>query len=918
MTHRHFATASAPLAALLGWLCLALFAHAAAPTNHWAYEPLRAIRPPAVAGNPTRNPVDAFIRGKLREAGLPSAPEADRRTLLRRIALDLTGLPPTPEELRTFVADTSTNAYETVVERLLASPRYGERWARHWMDAAHFAETHGHDQDRIRTNAWPYRDWLINSFNADKPYARFVQEQVAGDALFPDDPQATVALGFVAAGPWDESSLRDIREDTLDRQIGRYLDRDDMVSTVMSVFASTTVHCARCHDHKFDPIPQRDYYALQAVFAGVERANRTFDDDPKVHIRRQELMHQRRSVERGERSLLLSADTEKEIRQWQQDYASRPVKWQPLAAQTFVSAGGATLTRQSDNSFLASGTKPERDTYTLTAAAPETTVTALQLEVFPDDSLPQRGPGRAENGNLHLSEVQLLLFEPGAEKARELKLVNPTADFNQDDWTIAHALDGNEKTAWGIHPKEGQPHRAVFELKEPLRAPVGATLAVVLKQLHGGGHLIGRFRVSLTDAQTPVRIRPADIEELTALPAGERSEEQRIKLATFVLRERIRDALAALPKPSLVYAAASDFEPDASLRSSLKPRPVHVLRRGEITKPLDEVGPGALACVAGLPARFTIHEDAEEDVRRAALAEWLTARDNPLTWRSIVNRVWQHHFGRGLVDTPNDFGRMGTAPSHPELLDWLAVWFRDEAKGSFKELHRLLVTSETYRQASGIRNAEFGMRNEERGAGGRPIPHSAFRIPQSEDPDNRLLSRMNRTRLDAECLRDAMLQISGRLDLRMGGPGDLQFDLQPGIHVTPRVDYTKFDVDSVAGRRRSVYRFLFRTLPDPFMDALDCPAGDQLTAARNNSVTVQQALALWNNAFAVRQAEHLATRLEAEANSVEVQVQRAFALTLGRTASAGELADFTAHARQHGLANCCRLLFNSNEFVFVN
>jgi hypothetical protein len=270
------------------------------------------------------------------------------------------------------------------------------------------------------------------------------------------------------------------------------------------------------------------------------------------------------------------------------------------------------------------------------------------------------------------------------------------------------------------------------------------------------------------------------------------------------------------------------------------------------------------------------------------------------------------------VTTANDFGLMGGAPSHPELLDWLAVWFRDEAKGSFKELHRLLVTSETYRQASGMRNSEFGIRNEPTNTTGRGIPHSAFRTPQSEDPDNRLLARMNRTRLDAECLRDAMLQASGRLDLRMGGPGDYQFDLQPGIHVTPRVDYTKFDVDSAAGRRRSVYRFLFRTLPDPFMDALDCPAGDQLTAARNNSVTVQQALALWNNAFAVRQTEHLATRLAAEANSVEAQLQRAFELTLGRTATADELADFTTHARQHGLANCCRLLFNSNEFVFIN
>jgi hypothetical protein len=912
MTRRH--SSSGRFHAALGlWLS---FLAALAEPVHWAYQPLRRPSPPISAPGRGAHPVDAFIRSKLAGAGLEPAPEADRRTLLRRVYFDLIGLPPTPEELRAFVADTSINAYETVVDCLLASPRHGERWARHWMDSAHFAETHGHDQDRIRTNAWPYRDYLINAFNADKPYARFVQEQVAGDVLFPDDPQATVALGFVAAGPWDESSLRDIREDTLDRQIGRYLDRDDMVSTVMSVFASTTVHCARCHDHKFDPIPTGDYYALQAVFAGVERANRAYDSDPTIHRLRQDLMHRRRRVERGEKALLLSADTEKEIRRWQQDCASRPVKWQPFNAQTFVSAGGATLARQPEDSFLAGGTKPERDTYTLTAPAPEAAVTALQLEVFPDDSLPQKGPGRADNGNLHLCEVQVLLFESGAEKARELRLVNPTADFNQDDWTIAHALDGNEKTAWGIHPQEGQPHRAAFELKEPLRAPAGATLAIVLKQLHGGSHAIGRFRLSLTDAQTPVRIVPADIGRLAALPAGELTEEQRIKLATFVLRERIRDALMALPNPSLVYAAASDFEPDASLRPSLKPRPVHMLRRGEITRPLDEVGPGALECVAGLPARFVVPEGVEEGARRAALAQWLTARGNPLTWRSIVNRVWHHHFGRGLVDTPNDFGRMGSAPTHPELLDWLAVWFRDEAMGSFKELHRLLVTSATYRQAS--RYSVVTVRSSAKTEATLPLATEHWSLIASRDPENRLLARMNRTRLDAECVRDAILQVCGRLDLRMGGPGDMQFDLQPGIHVTPRVDYGKFDVDSAAGRRRSVYRFLFRTLPDPFMDALDCPAGDQLTATRVNSVTVQQALALWNNALVARQAGHFAARLETDANSVEAQIQRAFELTLGRTATNAELADIAEHARQHGLANCCRLLFNAKEFVFVN
>ncbi len=843
--------------------------------------------------------MDSFIHARLADAGLSPAPEADRRTLLRRVHFDLIGLPPTPEELREFVADPSTNAYPLAVDRLLASPRYGERWARHWMDAAHFAETHGHDQDRIRVHAWPYRDHLVSVLNADQPYARFVQEQVAGDVLFPADPQATLALGFIAAGPWDESSLRDIREDTLDRQIGRYLDRDDMLTTVMQTFCSTTVQCARCHDHKFDPVPQRDHYALQAVFAGVERADRVFDDDPKIHVRRQDLMRDRRHVAKGDRSLLLSADTARSIERWDQDRRQHPVTWSVLDAQTFLSVGGATLTKQPDGSLLSGGKRPDRDTCTITATSPLATITGIRLEVLPDESLPKRGPGRNENGNFHLSEFQLLAFAPGASVAREVALTDASADFAQDGWGIARAIDGDEKTAWGIHPAEGEAHRAVFALKQPFSAPPGTTLVVVIKQLHGEGHLIGRARLSVTGSDASLRVLPADIERIAALPAPERTEEQRVLLAKEVLGEELRKALAALPKPSFVYAAASDFEPDASLRPSLVPRTVNLLRRGEITKPMEVVAPGALSCVTALPSRFDLADPDDEGERRAALALWLTDRENALTWRSIVNRVWHHHFGRGLVDTPNDFGRMGGTPSHPELLDWLAVWFRDEAKGSFKALHRLLVTSATYRQTS-LRPTD--------GTGPAAI---------AKDPDNRLLSRMPRLRLDAECVRDAVLLASGRLDLRMGGPGDRQFDLQPGIHVTPKVDYTKFDPDSDAGRRRSIYRFLFRTLPDPFMDALDCPAGDKLTAVRDNTVTVQQALAMWNNVFIARHAEHFAARLAASPGGESERIAFACEIVWGRAPRADEARELADYSGAHGMANLCRLLLNSNEAMFV-
>ena len=861
----------------------------------WALKPLIRLTSPArIDSVAASHPIDAFIQSRLVAEGRHPAEEADRATLARRVFFDLIGLPPTPEQLHAFVSDQSPQAYEQMVDRLLASPRYGERWARHWMDTVHFAETHGHDQDRIRTNAWPYRDYLITSLNADKPYARFVQDQVAGDVLFPEDPQSTVALGFLAAGPWDESSLRDIREDTLDRQIGRYLDRDDMVTTVMQTFASVTVQCARCHDHKFDPISQNDYYSLQAVFSGVDRANRSFDTDPAIHRRRRQLQSSLAAVERSERAVLTSPEAIAEVSRWESDRSREKVSWQTVQPEVFISATGAVLTRQPDGSLLASGQHGPTDVYTLSARSPITSVTSIRLELLPDDSLPHRGPGREPNGNLHLSEIQLLVFEPGVAVGRPVALRNPSADYNQPGWTVSHSLDGDEKTAWGIYPRVGERHRAVYELVDRLTLQEGARLTFVLKQLHGG-HCIGRLRLSVTSSESPwvTSIVPVEIETLLDVPSGDRTESQQMALAGFVIKARLARELAALPPSSRVYAAASDFEPDGSLKPSGGPREVRVLNRGEITKPGVVATPGTLSCVAVLPSRFVEGNTPDEGARRAALAAWLVDGRNPLTWRSIVNRVWHHHFGRGLVETPNDFGRMGAAPSHPELLDWLAVWFRDDARGSLKQLHRLMVTSHTYRQS--VHAKESG-----------------------GDAENRLLSRMNRTRLDAEQVRDGLLQMSGRLDFRMGGVSDRQFDLQPGIHVTPKVDYAKFDVDEAAGRRRGVYRFLFRTLPDPFMDALDCPAGDQLTPVRNASVTVQQALALWNNAFVLRQSEHIAERLEREGQSTIERVSRAFELVLNRVPTADESREFSEYADHHGLANLGRLLFNSNEFMFVN
>ncbi len=871
----------------------------------WSLKPLvKPLPPPVKEGQPadwSRNAIDLFILEKLAEKGLRPSPEADKRTLLRRLTFDLVGLPPTPEEQAAFLADSSPQAYDRVVERLLASPHYGERWARHWMDVVHYAETHGHDQDRPRPNAWPYRDYLIQALNADKPYARFLQDQIAADVLAPQEAQSIAALGFLATGPWDESSLMSINEDTIDKKVARYLDRDDMVTTTLATFTSTTVHCARCHDHKFDPIPQKDYYALQAVFAGVDKAERAYDPDPRTATRRRELLQKKAELQarKGKPDLAwLTPAVQAEVDAWEKQLVGTVSLWSPLDPTAAVSSGGATLTRQPDLSLLAEGKKPEKDVYTITAVSELQGITAIRLEVLTDPSLPHNGPGRQDNGNLHLNEFKVQIASKNdPDNRKPVKLQSPSADFNQDGWSIGLALDNNPATAWGIYPMVGKPHRAVFELQDNVGFPGGTIFTFTLEQTHGGGHLIGRARLSLTTAARPLSVTkdtlPDSISLVLALPLEKRTPAQRGELAVFMLEQQVERDLAALPPPQMVYAATKDFKGEGNFQPAKAPRTIHVLTRGEVTKPGDEAVPGALTCVQGLDAVFRLKDPNQEGERRAALALWLSDPKNVLTWRSVANRIWHYHFGRGLVDTPNDLGRMGAKPTHPELLDWLACHFQ-EGGGSLKELHRLIVTSAVYRQAS--------------------LPNEQGVLA---DADNRYLWRMNRARLDAESLRDAVLLITGKLDRQMGGPSVKQFIQTPGIHVTPNVDYLNFDVDRPETRRRSVYRFIFRTLPDPFMEALDCPDFSQLTPVRTSSVTAMQALSLLHNRFMVRMSEHLAERAAQAGPELNDQVRELYRLTLGREPTEKEQALVANYATKHGAANAARMLLNSNEMMFV-
>jgi len=866
------------------------------PLDWWSLRPLKR---PVVSELPAgvtdgENPIDAFIQQRLLESELSSAPRADRRTLIRRLYFNLHGLPPTPAEVSEFVNNPDPLAYEKLVDQLLASPRYGERWARHWLDTVHFADSHGCEHDVFRPNAWRYRDYVIDSFNRDTPWARFIREQLAADHFFPDEPQLTAALGFIAAGPL-ELSRAGTAPITFD-----YLDRDDMVTQTMAAFASTTANCARCHDHKFDPISQEDYYGLQAVFAGIGKGDVEFDIDPVVakdRLRWNDLVTATKS---GDQSKLFAPPNAKVVEEWEREFNDTSVFWEPLTPTEYSSSDGATLELLDDGSLLSTHVRPDKDTYTITTKTSLKKITALRLDVLADERLPLKGPGRQDNGNLHLNEFEAFVVHDDEEPTR-LKIRQATADWNQEGWTIAHAIDGNGATAWGIYPKVGESHHAVFELEQPLDLKASSKIVVLLKQRHGAGHLIGRPKLYATDAESAfATVLPEMVQTAIQLPVNERTEQHHIVIAAYVLRQRAEEQLASLPAKSSVYAVSASYSHAKKLTSPMAPKVVHVLKRGDFFKPGDVANPGSLTAIATLKGRFDLEDFNDESSRRAKLANWLAAHDNPLTWRSIVNRVWAHHFGQGLCDTPNDFGRMGGVPSHPELLDWLAVWFRDDAHGSLKHLHRLILLSETYQRQSGS------------------VLSSDFRDEQTTDAQNRFMWRANRRPLDAESFRDAVLQISGRIDLKMGGPGIQQFSQSKGAQATPVLDYDAFDWTDPSAARRSIYRVVWRGIADPFMEALDFPDLGLLAPKRGSSVSALQALTVYNNRFVLHHCQLLEDNLKANYQTTHEQVAHACRLIYLREPSAEEVTILTKYAQKHGLSATCRVLFNSNEFLFVN
>ena len=1058
------------------------FAEEKVKQDWWSREPLKESKVPIGEKD---NPSDRFIVSKLKEQGLLNSKIADRRVLIRRLYFDLWGMPPTPKQVNDFIKDPEPNAYKSLVDKLLLSPRYGERWARHWLDVVHYGETHGYDKDKPRPNAWPYRDYVIRAFNEDKPYSRFIKEQIAGDLLWPDTLDGIVATGFIAAGPWDFIGHAEVPETKIDGKVARHLDRDDMVTTTMNTFTSLTVQCAQCHDHKRDPVTMEHYYSLQSVFAALDRADRPYDVKSDIASERQKLREEKKQTEQiiAENKKKIDASRTPEIvslqnqiesienklkaakgdqkgRSARYGYHSQVAsvqgtkKWVQidLGTQRKISSvilAGADeygfsdfgfphrfrLEMSNDSEFKESiiisdntgsdfprpGSKPvllngdgSKARYVrLTATKlwsrrnkgqPETNdwifamgemavisnkellevkeVTALDsIEgnerwgksnlidgIYGTHSLESLiGSEESKSNGYHsafakevntrkwvqieLPKIQsidkIVIYParptdfqdtPGFGFPERFKiLLSDREDMTGADIIINetdsdYVNPGEDPVVFDIDTKSGRYLRLeATKLNHP-RGSGGPMLALSEMRIFSGSEEIARnarvtsldtinsglwHRRNLVDGYTSRRRIVDDVTEgllrLAKLKPDESEKNLKelkvrykdllkssIDLKLIEEKERLAKSLSsinsglnALPKSKMVYAGTVHSGSGSFTgrgHAGGKPRDIFVLHRGEVTDPREPVSPGTVpGIVPEISHQFNLPEDHKEGDRRVALAEWISHKENTLTWRSIVNRVWHYHFGRGIVDTPNDFGRIGSKPTHPELLDWLAIWFRDNG-GSVKELHRLILNSETYKQVS-----------------------DHHRENALTDISNKYLWRQNRRRLDAESLRDTVLFVSGKMNFEMGGPSFKDFVIEKPQH-SPHYQYHKYDPDDPLTHRRSVYRFIVRSQPHPFMETFDCADPSQLVDKRGETTTALQALALLNNHFMVKMSQRFAENISENPDPVRIVFESA----LSRIPSEDELVLLRSYSEQHGLAATCRIIFNLNEFSFID
>ncbi|MCE9562440.1 MAG: DUF1549 and DUF1553 domain-containing protein [Planctomycetes bacterium] len=863
------------------------------PKKHWAFKaPVRSAVPKATPW--VRNPIDAFVLQRLESEKLTASPEADKITLCRRLYLDLIGLPPTPKEVDEFVNDKAADAYEKLVEKLLASPHHGERWARWWLDAARFADSDGYEKDMSR-QVWAYREWVIKSLNADMPYSQFVTEQLAGDQLPNATQDQSVATGFLRMSMLNEEGGVDPEQFRMDAMF-------DRMDAVGKAFLGLSVACCQCHDHKFDPISQEEYYRLFAYL------NNDHESERVVYTPAEQMAINgiRERVREIEMKLMEANPTwQKRIAEWEAKL-SPPPQWKTAPVEN-AGDNSQRYIPQKDGSILAQGYAPTKFSTLMRGPSPVKQITAFRIELLNDPNLPCNGPGRSAIGTSALTEFMVEVEsakEPG--KRVKVKFVSATADFDQperelekryDDKSgkkritgpIRFAIDGKDDTAWGIDAGPGRrnvPRNAVFVPESPLELPDGATLQFNLKQLHGGwnsddlmNHNLGRFRLSVTDAVGKVEADsfPAHVRAALAIPAEKRSKGQtesvfnawRLSVSEFKdTNDKIEAQLKAWPEGSTSLVAQMRGEP----------RETRILKRGDFLKPKEKVDAGVPAFLHQLPK--------DADGSRLTLAKWIVDTRSPTTARALVNRVWQSYFGNGLMTTPEEFGTQGEKPSHPELLDWLAVEFMEPSAPlrlaatpwSIKHLHRLIVTSATYRQSS------------------RVTPELL-----AKDPYNRLLARGARFRADGEVVRDIALSTSGLLNPKIGGPS--VFTPAPQFLFQRPVSYGPFDWTEATGDeryRRALYTFRRRSTPYPALTVFDVPIGEASCVKRTRSNTPLQALTGLNETLFVESARALGKRAILEGGTTDAdRLTFAFRACVSRKPTADELAVLTGLLEKH-------------------
>jgi len=886
---------------------------AGATLSHWSLQPL--VKPEVPAGSD--NAIDAFVRAKLKSSGLNWAPPADRRTLIRRLYFDLVGLPPTPEEVEAFVSDSTADAYESLVDRSLDSPNYGERWGRHWLDVARYTESQGFEYDRLRDNAWHYRDYVIKSFNEDKPYDQFMKEQIAGDVLQPVTSDGIVATSLLVCGPYDQAG--NSQKNATQRAITREDELEDLIGVVGQTFLGLTINCARCHAHKFDPISHEEYYRIKSVFEGVKHGERSIasDEDKRALEQRRQASQQAvaRASDRLEaiESLGRKAAATKRLGQSAKVGPAKvsPATLGPVPMAQWKFDGKDSQDLPGDlpgdmpGELLGGATIAEgvlklgvEGAYFKTRSLPKD-VREKTLEAWVSlADLEQRGGAaisiESSDGQVFdaivFGEQQPKKWMAGSEGFKRTQAFG-IADEQTVAGKFAHVAMVYQADGNIFFYRNGELSGKAYKPASPLQTYRAADAHVLLGLRHTGG---GRPWLTGEIKRAALYDRALSAEEMRAsfqsdgnaitqseILAGLTTEQLDAHGAAVAELRKARESLTIVEKTKLGVSYVG---------TRVQPEPTKRLKRGEVTSPAEVVSPGALAAVGSHGADFGLAPDAPEAERRRKFADWLTDSRNPLPARVMANRIWYHHFGQALVATPNDFGTSGAAPSHPELLDWLAAKLI-ESGWKLKTLHRLILGSDTYKQSSQFQANAAAM-----------------------DADNQLFWRYSPRRLEAEAVRDAMLAASGQLNSKAGGPGFRPF-------VTTEFNatfYTPVDRDEPEFNRRTVYRINVNSGKDPLLDAFDCPDPSVKTPRRGVTTTPLQALELMNNAFVQRMSERLAERaLQSSENDIDRAVEHAYRLTLGRSPSVEEAARAVAAAKERNLKNVCWALLNSTEFLYV-